>query len=36
LAAAEPTPAAAEPLIIKLLTPDPNVVIYWIAESKGD
>jgi hypothetical protein len=28
--------AAAEPLVIKLYTNDPNVVIYWIAESKGE
>jgi anti-sigma factor RsiW len=36
-----PKPAAeaerpAEPLVVKLLTDDPNVVIYWITESKGD
>ncbi len=28
--------AAAQPLVIKLLTEDPDVVIYWIAESKGE
>ena len=34
LAVAEPQPS--QPLVIKLFTEDPNVVIYWIAESKGD
>ena len=33
-----PTPPAppAEPLLVKLITDDPNVVIYWIADTKGD
>ncbi len=32
-----PAPAtAAEPLVVKLLTNDPNVVIYWITDTKGD
>jgi hypothetical protein len=26
----------AEPLVVKLFTDDPNVVIYWITESTGD
>ena len=26
----------AEPLVVKLLTDDPSVVIYWITDSKGD
>ena len=26
----------AEPLLVKLETSDPDVVIYWIVESKGD
>ncbi len=30
-----PAPAA-EPLLVKLETPDPNVVIYWIVEEKGN
>ena len=30
-----PAPAA-EPLLVKLETPDPNVVIYWIVEGKGN
>jgi hypothetical protein len=25
-----------EPLLVKLETPDPNVVIYWIVEGNGD
>jgi hypothetical protein len=25
-----------EPLLVKLETPDPDVVIYWIVEGKGD
>lgn len=28
--------AAREQVLIKLVTNDPDVVIYWIAESKGD
>lgn len=26
----------AEPMVVKLLTNDPNVVIYWITSSKGE
>ncbi len=26
----------AEPLVVKLFTDDPNIVIYWIMESTGD
>jgi hypothetical protein len=25
-----------EPLVVKLITNDPDVVIYWIADRKGD
>ena len=28
-------PAAAEPMTMKILTDDPEVVIYWIVEGKG-
>lgn len=28
--------AKAEPMTVKLLTDDPNVVIYWIFDGKGD
>jgi len=28
--------AKAEPLLVKLVTDDPDVVIYWIAERRGD
>jgi hypothetical protein len=28
-------PPHLEPVTIKLLTDDPNVVIYWIADEKG-
>lgn len=28
--------APSEPLMVKLETSDPDVVIYWIVESKGD
>ena len=31
-----PSPEPAEPLLVKLITDDPNVVIYWIADAKGD
>ena len=31
-----PPPPAAEPLLVKLITDDPDVVIYWIADPKGD
>jgi hypothetical protein len=27
---------AAEPMVMKLLTDDPNVVIYWIVDETGD
>jgi hypothetical protein len=31
------TPVAyAEPLTVKMLTPDPDVVIYWLVDAKGD
>ena len=30
----EVRPAKAEPLKIKILTPDPNVVIYWLVTPK--
>ena len=26
----------AEPLVVKLLADDPNVIIYWITDSKGE
>jgi hypothetical protein len=26
----------AEPLVVKLLTDDPIVIIYWITDSKGE
>jgi len=29
-------PPEAEPLVVKLITDDPNVVIYWIPDRKGD
>lgn len=29
-------PRPAEPLTVKLITDDPNVVIYWIIDGKGD
>jgi hypothetical protein len=28
--------ANTEPLRVKMLTPDPDVVIYWLIDSKGD
>lgn len=28
--------ADTEPLRVKMLTPDPDVVIYWLVESKGE
>jgi anti-sigma factor RsiW len=32
----QPRPAPEnEPLLVKLITDDPNVVIYWIADAKG-
>jgi anti-sigma factor RsiW len=30
-----PAPAA-EPLLVKLITDDPEVIIYWLIEKKGD
>jgi hypothetical protein len=30
------SPESAEPLVVKLYTNDPNVVIYWITGSKGE
>ena len=35
-AVSAPEKPPTEPLVVKLLTDDPNVVIYWIADSKGD
>jgi len=32
----KPAPEPQEPLLVKLETPDPDVVIYWIVEPKGD
>jgi hypothetical protein len=29
-------PPHLEPLMVKLFTDDPNVIIYWIADGKGD
>jgi hypothetical protein len=31
-----PAKPAPQPLLVKLITDDPNVVIYWIADPKGD
>jgi hypothetical protein len=31
-----PRRPAAEPLLVKLVTDDPDVVIYWIADDRGD
>jgi hypothetical protein len=31
-----PPPPVGEPLLVKLITDDPDVVIYWIADPKGD
>ena len=31
-AVSEPERHPAEPLVVKLLTDDPNVIIYWIAD----
>lgn len=31
-----PVPAATEPLVVKMLTPDPDVVIYWLVDTKGE
>jgi anti-sigma factor RsiW len=30
------TPLPPEPLVVKLITDDPDVVIYWIVDPKGD
>jgi hypothetical protein len=35
-AAAPRSRQPVEPLVVKLLTNDPDVVIYWIADKKGD
>jgi hypothetical protein len=32
----KPPPPAPQPLLVKLITDDPDVVIYWIADPKGD
>jgi anti-sigma factor RsiW len=32
----QPVEEAAEPMVVKLLTDDPNVVIYWITDTKGE
>jgi hypothetical protein len=29
-------PPVPRPLVVKLLTDDPNVIIYWIASIKGE
>jgi hypothetical protein len=34
MSAPEVPPAKSEPLKIKILTPDPNVVIYWLVQPK--
>jgi hypothetical protein len=31
-----PPPPATETLVVKLITDDPDVVIYWIVDPKGD
>jgi hypothetical protein len=31
-----PAIATAEPLRVKMLTPDPDVVIYWLVDQKGE
>jgi len=42
IAPSAPTPkmmsrtAPGERVLVKVVSPDPNVVIYWIAETKGD
>jgi len=36
LSTSSPPPAPAEPMTIKILTDDPEVVIYWIVDPKGD
>jgi hypothetical protein len=32
----EPEPEPAESMVVKLLTNDPDVVIYWITGTKGE
>jgi hypothetical protein len=32
----EPKPAEAEPLLVKFITDDPNVVVYWIVDPQGE
>ena len=34
--AATPAPQPAQPMVVKLITDDPDVVIYWITSPKGD
>jgi hypothetical protein len=34
LHAPAPRPGSSEPLKIKMLTPDPDVVIYWLIDAK--
>jgi hypothetical protein len=29
-------PAPQEPFVVKLLTDDPDVIIYWIADTRGE
>jgi hypothetical protein len=36
VATAKPAIDPAEPLLIKLMTDDPDIVIYWIVEKRGD
>jgi anti-sigma factor RsiW len=36
VASVNESPTTADPLVIKMLTDDPDVIIYWIADSKGD
>jgi anti-sigma factor RsiW len=35
VASAETTPEPVKPVVVKLLTDDPNIVIYWLVEPKG-
>jgi hypothetical protein len=35
----QPAAASAEPhetLTVKLLTDDPNIIVYWVIDEKGD
>ncbi|MCC7174892.1 MAG: hypothetical protein IT159_06820 [Bryobacterales bacterium] len=34
--APEPTPAPQAPLLVKMFTDDPDVVIYWLIDAEGD